>query len=113
MARMTKTLVPKRKTGSSEESRGRLQKLQRIERTGAVTPNDLSPRTKILNRTAKRVKLHRIIVIRRKLAYQNKVLNKTRRNKGITKMKITRKIGNASGSNRKKVPITDNNMRWR
>jgi hypothetical protein len=92
---------------------GRLRKLQWIERTRAVTPDDLSPRTKILHRTAKRVKLHTTIVIRSKLAYRNKVLNKTRRNKDINRMKVMRKIGNASGSNRKKVPITDNNMRWR
>ena len=69
MARMTKTLVPKGRVGSGEESRRRLQELQRIERTGAITPDDLSPRGKILHRTAKRVKLHRTIVVRGKLAY--------------------------------------------
>ena len=67
----------------------------------------------MLHRTAKRVELHRTIVIISKLAYRNKVLNKTRRNKDIIKMTVMRKIGNARGSNRKKVPITDNNMRWR
>ena len=113
MTRMTETLVPKRRTGGGKESRWRLRISQWIKRTGAVTLDDLSPRMKILHRTAKRVKLHRTNVIRSKLAYRNKVLNKTRRNKDIIKMKIMRKIGNASGSNRKKVPITDNNMRWR
>jgi hypothetical protein len=67
MTRMTKSLMPKGGAGSGKESRRRGRKLQWIEGTRTVTPDDLSPRMKILHRTTKRVKLHRTIIIGGKL----------------------------------------------
>jgi hypothetical protein len=57
--------------------------LQRVERTGAIAPDDHVPREKILHRTTIRVKLHRTIVINSELANRNKILDKLRRNKNI------------------------------
>jgi len=67
MTRMAETLMLNRGGGGGME--GGRWKLQQVEGTGAVTPGDLSPRGKILHRTTKRVKLHRTIIVRGKLAY--------------------------------------------
>lgn len=77
------------------------RKLQRVEGSGAVTPGDLSPRGKILHRTAKGVKLHGTVIVGSELAYGNKILNKVRGNKNIIKMKVMREMSDASGGNRK------------
>ena len=84
MTRMPKTLMPKRRGGSGME--GGRRKTERVQSPGAVTSDGLSPRLKILHRTATRVKIHRDIVIRCKLEYRNQVLDEVRGDKNIIKM---------------------------
>jgi hypothetical protein len=85
---VTKPLVPDGGGGGGME--GGCHRLQRVEGTGAVTSDDLSPRGKSLHRTAKRVKFHRTVIVGGKLANRNKVLNKIRGNQNIIKKKIMR-----------------------
>lgn len=53
----------------------------------AIASDDLSPRLKILHRTAMGVKFHRNIVIECKLVYRNQVLDEVRRHKNIIELK--------------------------
>ena len=85
---MAETLMLNRGGGGGME--GGRWKLQQVEGTGAVTPGDLSPRRKSLQKTVKRVQFHRPISVGSKLAYINEILNKVRGNNNIIKMKVVR-----------------------
>ena len=67
---------------------GKCRDLQRIERSGAIAPDDLSPRGKILYITAKGGKLHRTVIVKSKLANRYKILITARRDENIIKMKL-------------------------
>ena len=92
MTRVTKTTMPQRGGRSSYKS-VRRGKLQRVQGAGAIAPEDHLLRRQILHRSTSGVKFNRAIVIRGELeivirgelAYGNKVINKSRRNKDIIK----------------------------
>ena len=58
--------------------------------TWTIEPGDHVPRTKVLQREAKRVKLDGAVVISCKLADRKKILNNGRCNKNIIKIKGAR-----------------------
>ena len=62
------------------------QETKRVQRTGAIAPNDQPPGQKVLHRTTSGVKFKRAIVVRSKLADRNKIFNKSWRNKNIIKI---------------------------
>jgi hypothetical protein len=99
--------MPERRSGGGKE--GRCRKPHRVEWTGAVTSDDLSPRVKVLHRATKRIKFHRTIIVRGKLSNRNEVLNKTWGNKNIIKTKRICKNSSTSGCNWNRIPVTDNN----
>jgi len=72
MSRMTEATMPEgsRSTIShgDEGSGRRCWKMERVQRAGAIGPDDFPPRPKILHRTTKRVKFDRTIIINGKLA---------------------------------------------
>ena len=82
--RMTETTVPKWGPEGSNQGMCSWQ-TKRVQRAGAIAPDDHVLRQKILHRTTSRVKLNRIIVINGKLAYRDQILNKLRRNQNIIK----------------------------
>ena len=85
------------------------RQVERVQRAGAIAPDDHVPRQKILHRTISGVKLNRTIIIDSELAYRNQILNKLRRNQNI--IKTERRVDNCStsGSNGEQRAITDNN----
>jgi len=92
MTGVTKAAMPQSRRRCGSESK-RLGKLQWIQRTGAIAPDEHPLRRQILHRATNGVKFNRAIVIRGELeivirgelAYGNKVINKSRRNKDIIK----------------------------
>lgn len=65
MTRMVEALMLNRGGGGSME--GGCWKLQQVEGIRAVTPGDLSPRQKSLQKIVKRVQFHRPIIVGSKL----------------------------------------------
>ena len=71
-----------------------------IQWPGAIAPDDLVPRLKILHKTPKGVKLNRTMVVVDELANENEILNKLRGNQNIIKMQGRRHNRSTSGSDR-------------
>src|SRR6185312_872218 len=103
MTRVPKTLMPKR--GSPGRKEGGCRKLQRIERSGAVTSDDLVPSGKILHRATKGVKFHRAVRVDRELTNGKKILNKVRRHQHFIKMEGMWKDSTDGGDPGKEIPI--------
>jgi len=106
MTRVPETLMPKR--GSAGRKEGGCRKLQRIERSGAVTSDDLVPSGKILHRATKGVKFHSAVIVNSELTNGNKILNKVRRNQNFIKMEVMWKDSTAGGDHGKEIPIANN-----
>jgi len=84
MTGVTKAAMPQSRRRCGSESK-RLGKLQWIQRTGAIAPDEHPLRRQILHRATSGVKFNRAIIIGSELANGNKILNKSRRNKNIIK----------------------------
>jgi hypothetical protein len=72
---VTKSPVPEHGRSSSGEGGG-ARKMQRVERSGAIAPENLLLRRQVLHRTANRVKLNGTIVVSSELADRNEIFNK-------------------------------------
>jgi hypothetical protein len=72
---VTKSPVPEHGRSSSGEGGG-ARKMQRVERSGAIAPENLLLRRQILHRTANRIKLNGTIVVSSELADRNEIFNK-------------------------------------
>ena len=84
MTRVAETPMPQRR-GSPGDKGMCWRKAQRVERSGAIAPDDLGPRRKSLHRTISWVKLNRAIIVGSKLANRDEILNKLWRHKNIIK----------------------------
>ena len=82
VARMTKKSMPQVRTKGDEGSDcggGRLASGgDRVEVSRTIAPHDWGPRTKILHKKIKRVKLDSHVIIDGKLTNRNEVFNKVR-----------------------------------
>ena len=81
---MAETPMPQR-GGSLGDQGVCWRKAQRVQRPGAIAPDDLSLRRKSLHRTASEVKLNRTIIVGSKLANKDEILNNMWGNKDIIK----------------------------
>ena len=68
--------MPEGGGGGGEQGVSSNRKVQRVERPRAIAPDDHFPGQEILNRTTRRIKLHKIVIIRSELTNRNKIFNK-------------------------------------
>jgi hypothetical protein len=96
---MTKTTVPRGRSNSSKgvgnHSKGghsagrwseRPEKTHRVQRGGAIRPDDHVLDCKILHRQTKRVKFHRAPIVSGKTMNRKEILNHVRSKQNIVKM---------------------------
>jgi hypothetical protein len=118
---MTKTMVPRGRSNSSEgvgnSSKGghsaerwseRPEKIHRVQQIGAIRPDDHVLGCKILHRQTKRVKFYRAPIVSGKMMNREETLYHVRSKQNIVKVKGSGKNRVTYGGDRKRGTITYN-----